>query len=225
MSTFTQVYYHIKFSTKDRRLVRVHRAWIALVGILVVCGCALIGPERPPEASSSPEKEVAERGEATNAHVSEWIGHYPSDALGNPPRELLKTTYVRNTLKHLLSPYHYGLVTKTLSIETPVERIDGFLVVKFSEPHNAPGRNAVLLFGAKDKDVMVIVYEFSKGLDNKGRTTCYSTGRTMRDLPVNVKEAILGMHIPRMNDGDRLLPENQWLNDVSTKVVPYNGMR
>ena len=71
---------------------------------------------------------------------------------------------------------------------------------------------------------MVIVYESSNGSDDKGCTTCYSTGRAIGDLPDNVKEVILGMHIPRMHDGDRLLPENQWLNDVSTKVVPYKGM-
>ena len=207
------------------RLVGAHRAWTVMVGILVVCGCAHVGPERPPEEPSGPDNESVKRDEATNAHYSEWIGHYPSDTLGDPPRELLNTPSVENTLKHMLSPNHYGLVRRTLTLETPVECIDGFLVVMLREPHNAPGRNAVLLFGAKDEDVMVIVYEASSGSDDKGCTTCYSTGRAIRDLPDGVKEAILEMHIPRMHDGDRLLPESQWLNDVSTKVVPYEGIR
>jgi hypothetical protein len=152
------------------------------------------------------------------------MGRYPSDAIGNPPRALLDTPAVRKTLRHMMSPSHYGLVRRTLTLETPVEYIDGFLVVMLREPHNAPGRNAVLLFGEKEEDVLIIIYEAFSGWDDKRCTTCYSTGGAIRDLPDDVKEAILGMHIPRMHDGEKLLPANQWLNDVSTKEVPYKDI-
>jgi len=207
----------------------LHQAWVMAMGMLLMAGCAHVAPggqtNGKPETPQEPVKKEAKGTAEMGAGLSEWIGHYPSDALGKPPRALLDTSQVKHTLKHILPAAHYQLIRKTLTLETPIECIEGYLFVVLCEPHNAPGRNAALLFGLKGQAVLVVVYEASGDRDDKGCTTCYSTGRLIQDLPESLKEAILQVHIPRMHKEDKLLSGNQWLNDVLTHVVPPESVR
>lgn len=147
-------------------------------------------------------------------HLKYWVGRYPSKGPTRENREFLKLPEIRAILLQLLPGREYRRLTKTLAVETPIEMIDDYLVVRRCRPHCCPCENALLLVGLHEDTVLVLVYDSSRGKDDESATKCFSTGRQLFELSDNLKERALEMHIPRMTADDKLLPKNPWINRV-----------
>ncbi len=146
------------------------------------------------------------------SHLESWVGRYPSVPKGSP--NFFKLPEITQVLKQLLSEADYERLTKTLGVEAPIQRVDDYLAIERCRPHCCPCENALLLISLRDDAVLVVIFDAKSGEDDERATKCYSTGRQLADLSDNIKEEVLGQHIPLMSADDKLLPRNQWLNKV-----------
>lgn len=122
-----------------------------------------------------------------------WIGRYPTDGKKN----FFKLPAIQNRLKNLLSKEDLKHLTDDLSIETPIENISGYLVVKISREHCSPCDNAMLALDLKNGAMYVGFYKHES--HRQVIRWFYSQPQDKSDdLPKEIREEFLYMHEPKV---------------------------
>jgi hypothetical protein len=88
-------------------------------------------------------------------HLAEaWAGHYPSEALKPGAGGLFEQAAIKAPLARLLSKADRATLSQ-LSVETPVKRIDDFIVVDKCRPHNCGADMATVVIDPRSGHVWV----------------------------------------------------------------------
>jgi hypothetical protein len=153
------------------------------------------------------------------SYLLPWVGHHPSEGPNKKQPDLFKMPEMTRFLKRLLPQKEYKILTKVLNIEMPVEKDGNFILVDHCKQHCCPCESSILIFDLSNDAAFAVFYDSKRG-GNDRSTTCFSTGKQLSYLPDSIKERILEMHIPRMKDADKLVPQNPWIDLVSCKVMP-----
>jgi len=76
-------------------------------------------------------------------------------------------------------------------------------------PHCCPYKNVLLTINLRSGSLLALFWNGSNEM-----TECFSSGASMLNIPAEIKEQYLEMHISRMNANDQLLPKNKWMDAV-----------
>jgi hypothetical protein len=151
------------------------------------------------------------------SNLEKWAGHYPWDGPEQKGQDFFKLPEIERILTKLLSPKDLKKLTRTYGVGFPIELAEGYLIIYNCKPHNCPGENAFVAVGLKSNAIFVVLYDASRGRNDAESTHCFSTNGDLIDLPSSVKELILQMHIPKMTQGELLLPQNLWIEKIKCK--------
>lgn len=123
-----------------------------------------------------------------------WVGRYPAEPARAGGQAFLDLPCVQRTLRALLPASQYKAFRDELSVDSPIEEVDRYLVVSRCQTHNCPGFHAMALVDLHSGEVIVGVYR---------RTTSVSSAHWYwrqtdpQDLPRQLLEAFSRRHTPR----------------------------
>jgi hypothetical protein len=126
------------------------------------------------------------------SHLKTWVGKYPTDEESKPPKNLFHLPEIQNSLKKLLGKTDYKHLTEELSVETPIQIIRNFLVVKVCYPHCCPCDNAMLVINLDDTAFHAGFYERTD--KQKFNTRWFSSTGDHLELPKEVLDIFLQTH-------------------------------
>jgi hypothetical protein len=149
-----------------------------------------------------------------HADLKKWVGHYPSELIGKDSTDFFNVPEVKESLKRILKPPDLALLTTTLTVESPIYRIDGYLAIERCCPHDCPNENAIVLVGLERYSTVVVFFKNDPSVIPEKATRCYSSGQQLSGLSDSIKERILLMHAPTTWNGTKLVPASGWINRV-----------
>jgi hypothetical protein len=124
------------------------------------------------------------------AVAMEWVGKYPSESVGKRQRGLLQQPAIDRSLKKLLPKIELSNIAK-LTVETPVENIDGLLVLNICRPRNCPADLAMIVIDVPSKRMWV--GSFTREL-SRVSTRWYGNGDDYTILPEHIRKKFLASH-------------------------------
>jgi hypothetical protein len=77
-------------------------------------------------------------------NLSHWAGRYPTDSDVRPPARLFDIPAIRAEMEQLLSSADRNRL-RALSVETPIEQIGPFVIIKQCMPHDCGNQNAIVV--------------------------------------------------------------------------------
>ena len=128
------------------------------------------------------------------SYLRAWIGRYPTDKTSKPQKSLFDLSDIQLPLKELLGKKDYKHLTNELSVETPIEMVSGFLIVKVCRQHCCPCDNAMIVINLENGAMHVGFY---KGGERKSNTRWYSSDGDFYELPKEILDDFLQMHHPK----------------------------
>jgi hypothetical protein len=139
-----------------------------------------------------------------------WIGKYPFDKIRG--RTFFQTADSVLSLRKKLPRNEYNLLTEGNYLQTPIIKIDSFLVTSRCRPHCCPCENVWIAVRINSEKYLIA---FQNQSTSTGHLVhCYSVGMQLAQIPDSLKESFLETFIPRMNSGDHLYDENHWIDTI-----------
>jgi hypothetical protein len=125
--------------------------------------------------------------------LTNWVGKYPTTT----KESFFRLPAIQNRLKSLLNKEDFKHLTAELSIETPIQNIKGYLVVKVSLEHCSPCDNAMLALNLKNGAMHVGFYKHESHREIV--RWFYSQPQDDPDeLPKEIQDEFLYMHEPKI---------------------------
>ncbi len=92
-------------------------------------------------------------------YLKNWAGKYSTNEKEKPVQEFFKLSEIQKGLKEILTKKDFQHLTKELAVQTPIELVKGFLVLKVCRPHCCPCDNAMLVINLDNSDFYAGFYE------------------------------------------------------------------
>ena|ERR1044071_3169063 len=121
--------------------------------------------------------------------LTNWIGKYPTDR----KESFLKLPAIQSRLRDLLSEEDLKHLTTELSVETPIENINGYLIAKVCQEHCSPCDNAMLALNLKNGAIHVGFYKHETHREII-RWFCSQSEDQSDDLSKEIQDEFLYMH-------------------------------
>ena len=124
--------------------------------------------------------------------LKSWIGKYPTDG----QKRFFQLPNIQNRLKELLNQNDIKHLTEELSVEAPVENVNGYLIIKVCREHWCPSDNALLAINLNNEGMHVGFYEH-RGNKEIVRWFYSQPEDKLDDLPKEILDEFLYMHQPK----------------------------
>ena len=128
------------------------------------------------------------------SHLKSWIGKYPTDQEAKPVRKFFNVPEIQGQLKRLLTKKDFSHLTQELEVQSPIELVRRFLVIKVCRAHWCPADNAMLVINLEDG---VCYVGFYQNYENKSVTRWFSSKEEYTELPDEILDDFLHMHKPK----------------------------
>lgn len=121
---------------------------------------------------------------------SHWIDKYPSEKSASNHADLLNQPNLKKSLRNLLPQQELHTLLK-YTVETPVKKVDNFLVVNRCRPHNCSAEMATIVIDMNSQKIWV---GFFTRESNRVITNWYGSDEDYSALPESIKNDFLARH-------------------------------
>jgi len=128
--------------------------------------------------------------EGSSLHLTNWAGRYPSSS-DKGFRNVFEVPEVKKALDKLLTRSERKLLTRTYAVVTPIQLIQGHLVVQCCKPHCCPCEHAMLVVDLQREAFHVGFYE---GYEGKTIIKWVSSEGEFLDLPKDIRDEFYHGH-------------------------------
>ncbi|MDX6443125.1 MAG: hypothetical protein QOH71_199 [Blastocatellia bacterium] len=125
------------------------------------------------------------------SHLKKWANEYPLDYTAKPKINFFALPEIRQPLLKLLGTQNFRRLIKDLGMVTPINLIDGYLIIEGVTSNRTPeNENVIVAVNINDKAGTIMVM-FSGIGERFGQVESFCTnGKTCNGLPTEVSNKV-----------------------------------